>query len=446
MEGPGHDIWREVADVFERRCGRSARELWLATAQPHSFHRGLFTLDFDDASAKAAVDARYRDEIESIFQEITGSPVRLRTRAADLDTPLATPDAGNALPVEPSKRASERVESGLQGELLELESQNFARRALDAFVAGQDGFRFLVVHGPEGSGKTALATHALRRLEQQQRVHAPLVLSARALSLDVQQAARTKTFGELQARWGNHDLLVFDEAHRLRGQRTTQAVATSLIAPCLERGGRVLLLSRHAPTAIHDLGEGLRSHLANALDISLAVPTVPEREAVLASVSAQQPVLIESRVVAGLARRGPPSLGVAVTALCEAAGRASAEERSLEPRDLPLALARSSPAEDQLDRLIVLIEEQTGVEASRLRSAEKSRDVAALRHLCVHLAHRNLGLSARQICRSLGLRSPSVVAYARRAVERRRSLDAEFDALAKRLPEQLAGAQRDLRW
>ena len=181
MDGPGNDIWREVADVFERRCGRSARELWLSTAQPHSFHRGLFTLDFDDASAKAAVDARYHAELESIFQEITGSPVRLRTRAAECE---ALPvDSASAPPVRPSASASERRDLGLLGPLLELESQDMARRALDAFVAGQDGFRFLVLHGPEGAGKTALATRTLQRLETQQRVQSPLVLSARALSL-----------------------------------------------------------------------------------------------------------------------------------------------------------------------------------------------------------------------------------------------------------------------
>lgn len=448
MEGPGNDIWREVADVFERRCGRSARELWLATAQPHSFHRGLFTLDFDDASAKAAVDARYRAELESIFQEITGSPVRLRTRAADeaesgAASPLddATRDArANAAP------ANERRDPGLVGPLLELEAQDMARRALDAFVAGQDGFRFLVLHGPEGCGKTALATHTLQRLEAQQRVRSPLVLSGRALSLDVQHAARTKTFGELQRRWGQHDLLVFDEAHRLRGQRTTQAVATSLITPCLERGGRVLVLSRHAPALIHDLGDGLRSHLESGLTLPIKAPTQQERARVLTSVGAQMPTLVAEHLVEALARRGPPSLGVAVSTLRDAAERAAASGRALESRDLPLALARNSPAEDQLDQLVALVSEQSGVEVARLRSAEKSRDVAALRHLCVHVAHRSLGLSARQICRSLGLKSPSVVAYARRAVERKRSLDPEFDALARRLPEQLAGAQRDLDW
>ena len=125
---------------------------------------------------------------------------------------------------------------------------------------------------------------------------------------------------------------------------------------------------------------------------------------------------------------------------------AAKEKRNVTLTDLRTALTSASPAERRLEALVQMLSEETGVAVERIRSAEKSRDVASVRHLCVHLAHRTLGLSARQICRALGLRSPSVVAYARRAVERRSGMDAEFAALLRRVPERLAGAQRDLDW
>ena len=72
--------------------------------------------------------------------------------------------------------------------------------------------------------------------------------------------------------------------------------------------------------------------------------------------------------------------------------------------------------------------------------------MAAARHLCVYLATRSLGLSSRQICRSLRLRSPSIVAYARRAVERKRRIDPSYEQLIQLLQSKLAGAQRDFTW
>ena len=82
MTFPEKQIWLVVTEEFGRLRGRKVCDLWLEDAEPHSFRRGLFTLDVKDASKKEAIDNCYRKDIESIFREITGSPVRLRTRVA----------------------------------------------------------------------------------------------------------------------------------------------------------------------------------------------------------------------------------------------------------------------------------------------------------------------------------------------------------------------------
>ena len=78
VRGLGLEIWREVTEEFGRRRGRVPRDLWLRAAKPLSFRRGLFTLSVDDAAAKAAIEASYAGDLEGIFQDITGSPVRVR--------------------------------------------------------------------------------------------------------------------------------------------------------------------------------------------------------------------------------------------------------------------------------------------------------------------------------------------------------------------------------
>jgi len=151
-------------------------------------------------------------------------------------------------------------------------------------------------------------------------------------------------------------------------------------------------------------------------------------------------------VVATLAERYPGGLGDAVLTLQHLAERAQAEGRSLGPGDLSRRLASATPADTSFRALVEMVAERTGIDAERIRSAEKSRDVALARHLCVYLATRSLGLSARQVSRSLRVRSPSISSYAKRQVERRRNLDPAFHELIQALQARIEGAQRDFGW
>ena len=484
MESPGKQIWSVVTEAFGRLRGKQARGLWLDKAEPSSFHRGLFTLDVQDASMKEAIDSCYREDIESIFLDITGSPVRLRTRVAtgqperfpaddvlpeeagaELGAEAAAGASvaggnvadgagrrvGKARPTSARGRPADRrriIPISGPTRFAQTPANEFAFRAVERFVEGSSaGFNPLFIHGPVGCGKSALAHHALRGLDALDEDVDPLVLSGESLARDVRRASRNRTFGALQRRWAEYDTIVLDEAHRLRGQRVAQTVAVSLLGPALSRGGRVLVLSRHAPQDIHGLGERLLSHFEAGLVVAMREPDASDRLAALEAATAGLPVAIDADALAAVCERCPGTLTDAVALLqraCEKAredGHASVRLTEVEPR-----LVRAGRGPQSMDLLVDLLCQETGVCPDRLRSSEKTRDVAGLRHLCVYLASRSLGLSSRQICRSLRLRSPSIVAYARRAVERRRASDAAYEKLIHVLQARLAGAQRDFEW
>ncbi|MFT7461683.1 MAG: chromosomal replication initiator protein [Pseudohongiellaceae bacterium] len=494
MDGIGCDIWLAVAESFRRLRGVAAHDLWLGRAEPSSFRRGLFTLGVENNDVKAALDGPYRDDLESIFREITGSPVRLRTElvsASDSQSnrlPEMLPGALPASRETMARRRAAKSESkaaqtakntaavpvadldltvlpesssptpaGLlmpsfsavvrQQAMVDTAAHRLVLRATEGWVddpAG--GFNPLFIHGPAGSGKTALAVHALARLSQAHPELDPLVVSGESLAADVSAASRSRTFGRLQRSWADRDVLVIDEAHRLRNRYTTQSMVVSLVEPVLRRGGRVLVLSRHPPGDIFALSDRLLSHFLAGMVVALREPDPASRRAVLASVAAVLPVGVEEGVTSAVAEHCPGSLADAIDLLRGAADRAAREGRTVERNDVQLQLRQPSPMDRRLDDLIAMLAEETGIEAERIRSAEKSRDVAAVRHLCVYMSSHSLGLSSRRICRSLRLRSPSIVAYARRAVDRRRRLDAEYEQLVQRVQGRLEGAQRDLEW
>ncbi len=459
MTMPETQIWSAVSEEFGRLHGNQVRDLWLGSAHPHSFHRGLLTLEVANASAKEAIDSCYRGELESLIFQFTGSPVRVRTRIAPEELEEAAAEAAG------DAEATDRLTRGADGRagsrrprrqvvprtgpsvFARHAANELAHRAVEEFVgadAESVGCNPLFVHGPAGCGKTALAGEALRGLRERDPDCDPLVLSGESLGRDVVRATRARTFGAVQRSWAEHDVIVLDEAHRLRGQNVAQTVAVSLIGPVLARGGRVLVLSRHAPKDMHGLGERLRSHFENGLVVGMRQPDGADRLAVLRAASAGLPAPVEEAALEAVSERCPGTLTEAVALLEEAS--AANGGGIVRTDDVEERLVRTGRGMRSIGQLVDLVCEETGVCKDRLRSSEKSRDVARYRHLCVYLASRSLGLSARHICRSMRLKSPSIVAYSRRAVERRRATDPKFEELIHVLQARLSGAQRDFEW
>lgn len=452
MNAQGAEIWKAVSMAFASLRGERAQALWLADARAGELRRGLFTLDVGSPAAKAAIDSRYRADLEALFLQVTGSRVRLLTRLA-AEEPAQPVDASLLRPEAPSGQAARARGTTDGGAALRAEafvatsSNRLALRALEQFVlAPESGWNPLFVHGPAGSGKTELACEALRRLRATGATSDPLVLSGAALSADVSRAARAGSLPALRAGWLSRDLLVLDEAHRLRGRRRSQAEACALIAAGVQAGRRVLVLSRHAPRALALTDPRLMSWYHSGMIVALAEPDSADRLAILTAAARQLPLEVDAAAVAALAERCPGTLSDAVTLLQRAAREAQERHQPLRLEHLDRRLAQPTPSELTLRAVVETVGQQLRVSPERIGSAEKTRSVAAARHLCAYLATHSLGLPTRQVCRSLGSASPSLVAYARRAVDERRRREPEFDRLVHALQARLQGAQRDFAW
>ena len=122
------------------------------------------------------------------------------------------------------------------------------------------------------------------------------------MTKDVTRAARTGGLASRRAEWLARDLLVLDEAHGLRGQRRTQAEAAALLEGLLGRGTRVLVLSRHAPQALHAADPRLLSWYLSGMVVGLGEPDTTAREAVLGAIAATLEVPVDPEVVGALAQ------------------------------------------------------------------------------------------------------------------------------------------------
>ena len=70
-------IWNQVRDGFAERHGNGLRDLWFKHTRPLSFSRGLFVLGVPNLFVREWLEKKYVKDVEELFHEITGSPVKV---------------------------------------------------------------------------------------------------------------------------------------------------------------------------------------------------------------------------------------------------------------------------------------------------------------------------------------------------------------------------------
>ena len=425
------DLWEDVRDAFQSVEGAAPADLWLRNARPVEFSRGIFTLGVPNDVVRQWLEHRYRDELEEIFQRLTGSTVRVLVQV-DPRLSIQRPT-----PARPSSRAPTFV----------IRPENrLANAALQRLMRDPRTGNPLFIHGPTGCGKSALVNQHLKNYSGEDGVPRSTVsLTAEAFSTGFVRAIRERTVPSFRGRLLAADALVLEEAHRLRGKTKTQGEFLSILKYYTIRNRPVILTSRHPPNAIFMLDEGLRSHFLSGNLVRIAPYSIPSKIAVLSAHSRRFPREVPQETIERIAQRIPGTFDREVRFLERIAAFAGLEGKpaSLEflAEGFP-ELAGQGESDVDLKALIELVSREFGSTPEDIASNRKLRSAVLARHLVIYLATVVFNLKARRVMRHLGGLSPSTTAYARRKIEQRRKDDDLFDLRVKRLLEELNVGQK----
>ncbi len=430
------ELWTSVRDAFRATNGPAIADLWLSQVQPIAFTKGVFTIAVPNDLVRDWLESKYRQQIESIFQDLTGSPVRVLFRheamlpvtARDMQAERGQSDENRAAPfvVRPENR--------------------LAHAALLRQLADPSTGNPLFIYGPSGVGKTVLVRHHLERYaEQLGGPRATVSVNAEAFSQDLVAALKDNELSAFRGRMLAADVFVLEEAHRLRGKPRTQREFLSILRYHVERGRPVILTSRHPPNGIFLLDEALRSYFLSGILVRIPEYPDPSRVAILAELSKRhaRPMPIETieRVVA----RVPGSFDRQVRFLDKVAAFAalSNSDATLEFLSARFPELSGQPGiELDIKSLIELTAREFGTSAEEVASNCKVRTAVLARHVVVYVATLVFNMKANRVMRHLGGLSPSTTAYARRRVEEMRRKDPMFDSRIHQLLDRLQRGQK----
>ncbi len=451
MNVVARDLWHEVEQQFRSDRGAPATDLWLSQTRPLEFSRGLFVLGVPNAVVREWLDHRYRDDLERIFQRLTGSSVRVLLRVdptLSVKSALEGAPAGVARDARASGPAVTAFAAADEPEFVVRPENKLAFAAVQRVLQKPESGNPLFLYGAAGVGKSLLVRQAVRRVEGELlATRTTLSVTAEAFSKSLVRAIRENDLPAFRGRMLAADVFVLEEAHRLRGRPRTQKEFLSILRYHIERNRPVVLTSRHPPNAIFMLDEAVRSYFLSGQLLRVADYSIPSRIAILEETSKRFAHPVPLATIERLAERVTGTFDRQVRYLEKIAAFASLLKQ---PATLDVLaerfpeLAGIGEFDVDMGAVIERVAKEFGTTKEDIASNRKLRTVVLARHVVVYIATEIFNLKARRVMRHLGGLSPSTTAYARKNVERRRKEDPLFDARVRQLLDDIKTGQRML--
>ena len=474
------DIWNQVLEGFSRHHGKAILDLWLKHTRPMSFSKGLFILGVPNLFVQEWLERKYIRDLEGLFVEVTGCPVKVitridgylyrlmkenrgksesemlpgatgRTESPASMTPLSRRGGLNSQSRDSESRAESTIETDRDVDPVHYVVRPENRLVFSAFeriLREPPGlFNPLYFFGPEGVGKSLLVRHFLKRSREQDRFPCSYRVRASEFAREFSAAARIGNRVRFRGAILRSDLFILEDLDELQGKLKLQAELLSVLKYLTERSRQVIITSEAHPRDIGLIENSLISFLLSGMTVSIPGYGLNSTVEILSEQCSLKGLKVPPTLIEAVAKTSQGGLKGLFTLIQQSVDLAEQNNEAHTPRFLKEhfpQFSRIPLSEDSVEMIIQRVSSRLNVTRDQIASNVKIRKVVVARHLVIYLASTLLKTSARRICRWLGNISPSIVPYAKRKVDARRREDPDFNALVLDLQSEVEGGQKYL--
>jgi len=331
-------LWQAVLGEMQRRVTKSYYENWLRNTNILGFDNDVAIVAAPNKSTASTIRNRNGVEIEDLFSQIVGRPIRVEFVERGGDSAESTPGSQRVTPAPkvPSSVDRGRRRTGFGSPIaapvpqpnqqLTLQVQPAhglnTRYTFDHYVVGSSN-RFahaasmavaenpgvshnpLFVYGGVGLGKTHLL-HAIGHRALELRPHLSVkYATSETFTNEVIEAIRRGGAGneEFRARYRSVDILMIDDVQFIAGKEQTQEEFFNTFNSLYMKGKQIVVTADKPPAAIHVLEERLRSRFQGGLIADVQMPDYEMRIAILRKKCEETNVSIPADVIEYIAHR-----------------------------------------------------------------------------------------------------------------------------------------------
>ncbi len=292
----------------------------------------------------------------------------------------------------------------------------------------------IILFGAPSVGKTSLARALVSRLANRDGVQAAKFLTSKAFAREFVEALDLQDIDAWRRRLAETSVLGIDDVDAMAGNHATQEELARLLDLRRDHGRPMVLTSRLHPLSLEKLSPRLRSRLASALSVDVALPGGVARRVLVERLATNSGVPLSSAKQQSLAERRNAS--------CEDLADAIARKHSTPVVAGDVSLHEPAARRATPEQHVAAIARRTarlfGVRTAELRGSSRRRSVARARSVAIYVARQSTDATLANIGDYFGGRDHSTVLYACRQVARRMNEDPQTRRAVQRLRVELA--------
>jgi chromosomal replication initiator protein len=314
-----------------------------------------------------------------------------------------------------------------------------------ALAVGQrpgQAYNPLFIYGGVGLGKT----HIMQAIGHDVLKNNPNAtvryISCEKFTNELINSIRDDRMSDFRKRYRQVDLLLVDDIQFIQGKESTQEEFFHTFNALRDSGHQIVLSSDRPPKAIARLEERLRSRFEWGLIADIQAPDLETRLAILRKKCAVDGVRVDDEVLEYIASIFTTNIRELEGALIRAHAYGNLTGEPLSIAALAGMLQPTQPQKPKVtltcDRIIETVAAHYRVEASELRSAKRSQDLALPRHIAMFLAHDMIQMSFPRIGEAFGGRKHTSALYAHSRIKELTAKDPQLAQAVKQIARQLA--------
>lgn len=465
-------IWTMVKETLSKKISTTAVNLWFGSSSVVSFENNNLTLAVDSEFKKKMISERYIPQLEEIFCEFMGFPIKIEIIAHAPET-LEELEQKINIAAQLSNHTGD-FESDSRRVLYELEdkkklmsdrktgigstmpSVNFEYTFDNFIVGGSNKFAHaacyavserpaqdynpLFIYGPSGLGKTHLLYAVTNKIKEHNPDAKIIYIKSEDFTNQMIESLSKNAMHKFRDKYRTCDVLLIDDIQFIAGKESTQEEFFHTFNALFEDGKQIILTSDRPPKDIKTLEERLASRFEWGLIADIQPPDLELRIAIFKNKMSQAGIEISDDIVLFLAE----NLRAHIRQI-EGAVKKLAAIKYLSGREITMEVAQNclnellggeEPVNVTVDKIFSAIEKKYGVKKADLSGKSRVKEIANARHLAIYLIRNITEMSYPNIAKIFN-RDHSTVISSEETIIKKMNSDASFASVVAEIKKEI---------